>query len=489
MCIRDSRNVHVLDLHGNTKKKEVAKDGTRDVNVFDIQQGVAISLLVAGAGKRELRHADLYGERATKYRALQENTIATTPWTILRPATELLLWRPFDATNTEEYSSYCAITEVFNSAGDDGRGSCWAKGLATTKDHLFISFDRAEALEKIGLLASRTASDKQVAQQLELEDTPYFTISGARALVRDGDFKSRIRKVTYRPFDTRIIYWHPELYDVGRGASSKRVMSHLWRPNIALVTSRMTKGESFAHAFVSRVPVEVIGLSSKTSNNAFVFPLRLYPDRSAQLELNLDPDQSTTNLSPTVMARMARAMGVSRTKSGMPAGLTPEEVFQYVYAILFSPSYRVRYAEFLKVDFPRLPVTPSHGLLQGLARLGGELQELHLLEAPIVDKPITEFVSGPNCEVEKIVWSESTVWVNRAQTTGFKGVSEDVWNFHIGGYQVCEKWLKDRKGRRLTRQDCDHYQKIVVALSETLRLMGEIDELIEQHGGWPGAFV
>jgi len=141
------------------------------------------------------------------------------------------------------------------------------------------------------------------------------------------------------------------------------------------------------------------------------------------------------------------------------------------------------------IDFPRLPLTSSLGVFRELARLGGELVALHLLESPKLDRPITEFIGGRNPEVEKVSWSKNTVWLDKAQTTGFKGVREDVWNFHIGGYQVCQKWLKDRKGRRLSAEDIKHYHKIVVALNETIRIMGEIDKVIDQHGGWPGAFV
>ena len=159
----------------------------------------------------------------------------------------------------------------------------------------------------------------------------------------------------------------------------------------------------------------------------------------------------------------------------------------------------LRYAEFLKIDFPRLPLTGNLELFRALARLGGELVALHLLESPKLDTPITEYIparhslggggGGRSPEVEKVSWSKNTVWLDKAQTTGFKGVREDVWNFHIGGYQVCEKWLKDRKGRTLSKDDIAHYHKIVVALSETIRLMKEIDEVIDQHGGWPGAFI
>jgi predicted helicase len=174
---------------------------------------------------------------------------------------------------------------------------------------------------------------------------------------------------------------------------------------------------------------------------------------------------------------------------GLPAGLTPEDIFHYVYAVFHSRGYRSRYAEFLKTDFPRLPLTGNLELFRALAKLGGELVALHLLESPRLDKPRTEFIGGRNPGVGKVSYSKNAVWIDKAQTTGFRGVPEDVWSFHIGGYQVCEKWLKDRKGRTLSKDDIAHYHKILIALSETIRIMSEIDQVIEKHGGWPGAFV
>jgi predicted helicase len=167
----------------------------------------------------------------------------------------------------------------------------------------------------------------------------------------------------------------------------------------------------------------------------------------------------------------------------------------YAYAILHSAAYRARYTEFLKIDFPRLPLTGNLTLFRELSRLGGELVALHLLESPKLAKPITEFI-GASREVTKVGYTDQTVWINAggtkakttAGTSGFHPVPEAVWNFHIGGYQVCEKWLKDRKGRTLTDEDIAHYHKIVISLTETLRLMSEIDQVIESQGGWPGAF-
>jgi hypothetical protein len=183
----------------------------------------------------------------------------------------------------------------------------------------------------------------------------------------------------------------------------------------------------------------------------------------------------------------------------MPSGVTPEGIFHYTYAVFHSPNFRSRYVEFLKVDFPRLPLPGSYGVFRDLGRLGSQLVALHLMESPKLNHFLTTYTGPRPPEIGRVGWSDDTVWLDAAATKrgqpampgsiGFHGVPEAVWNFHIGAYQVCEKWLKDRKGRVLSDDDIAHYQKTVVALAGTMRLMREIDEVIEQHGGWPGAFV
>ncbi|MCA9176364.1 MAG: hypothetical protein KDB14_17880 [Planctomycetales bacterium] len=215
------------------------------------------------------------------------------------------------------------------------------------------------------------------------------------------------------------------------------------------------------------------------------FPLYLKP---TQRRLGATSNREH-NFQSRFCDQLSKTLGAATTVDGLPVGLTPEDIFHYAYAVFHSPSYRGRYAEFLKIDFPRLPLTGNLELFRALARLGGELTALHLLKSPKLAQPVTEFVGGRGPEVEKISWLRDTVWVDKAQTSGFRGVREDVWNFQIGGYQVCNKWLKDRKGRTLSKDDIAHYEKIVVALSETIRLMQEIDVVIDKHGGWPGAFT
>jgi predicted helicase len=208
------------------------------------------------------------------------------------------------------------------------------------------------------------------------------------------------------------------------------------------------------------------------------------------------------NLSEKFLQRTGTVLGVlPEATTGQLTGLAAEDIFHYVYAVLHSPGYRNRYAEFLKIDFPRLPLTGNLEFFRALTQFGGELVALHLMESPGLAGLITSF-SGPKSPVVgRIGWSDDTVWLDAAKTDarqgqraikpgtiGFKGVPEEVWDLHIGGYQVCHKWLKDRKGRALSDEDIEHYQKIIVALNETIRIMHEIDEVIDQHGGWAGVF-
>jgi predicted helicase len=253
--------------------------------------------------------------------------------------------------------------------------------------------------------------------------------------------------------------------------------------NLGLISSRAVNDMNFAHCFVADEPVDKIFISSKTSTNAYVFPLFFRDD-------DIFGKKRHPNFSQTFLTMLTAKLGAKKTtEDGLPDGLTPEDIFHYAYALFHSPGYRSRYAEFLKIDFPRLPLAEDLELFRALAGFGAELVAFHLLESPKLAHLITERFGDGAPEVQKVFWSNNTVWLDKAQTTGFRGVREDVWNFRVGGYRVCEKWLKDRKGRTLSKEDLNHYQKIIVALSETIQIMAEIDKVIDAHGGWPGAFV
>ena len=239
--------------------------------------------------------------------------------------------------------------------------------------------------------------------------------------------------------------------------------------NLALVFMRqVASGDGYSHFLVSRLPVDNRACYSNKGIMTFA-PLHLHESSARRNgELSFDSIGTRANFTPAFTAPLRATLENATTK------LTPEDIFHYAYAVFHSPGYRNRYTEFLKIDFPRLPLTGDLALFRALAELGSELVALHLLESPTLDQPMTDLIGSRNPEVEKPTWSQDTVWVDKRQTIGFKGVPEAVWNFHIGGYQVCHKWLKDRKGRTLSDEDIAHYHKIVVALNETIRLMQEI---------------
>lgn len=469
--IEDQNMVAVVDLHGNSNIKEKCADGSKDENVFDIQAGVAVTIGAKAPWLKPLRFVfhELWGLRTAKYAALARLSVAQVHH-VLAPSAPYFFLKPIDLSAGDELKAAFSLPEIFPS---------YSSGLMTVRDNLAIALDRDELRERFEKFRSSAVSDTQFQAVCPVKDYRNWSMSEARRNVRsDKHWEKRMQVVNYRPFDKRWIFYSPDIVTY----PNFRVMDQFKRKNLGLISSRIHKGEEHAHEFATREMVEIIFLSSKSSNNAFLFPLYTF---EADGDLALEAG-GTPNFSREFLKQLANKLGLrQQSKSGLPQSLTPEDIFHYAYAVLHSPGYRSRYAEFLKFEFPRLPVTGNLELFRALARLGGELVTLHLLESPKLDKPITEYLGGRAPEVQKVSWSKNTVWLDKAQTTGFKGVREEVWDFHIGGYQVCEKWLKDRKARKLSADDRTHYQKIVVALSETIRLMKEIDALIERHGGWP----
>ncbi len=475
----------VLDLHGNVNRGEKAPDGRDDQNVFDIKDaGVAIYLGSKGrrqiATNNRISKSDVWGDReAHKYPFLGTNTYGTHSWETVTSEPEFFLFRTLSQHGSGEFNAWPKVTEVF---------PLHSIGMITARDGYVIDFTTDPILERAKAFRDSKLDDVATCKALGIPIKKGWNISRARERIRQiKDLSLHVRSVLYRPFDVRPVFYHESLI----WGMAWPVMQHMvGGKNLALITSRMTKGETFEHVLVSNTLSEVILLSSKTSNNAFAFPLYL---KSGNSDLHFDEH---TNLAPQFLTILANKLRLSKDKStGLPVSLTAENIFHYAYAVFHSPGYRNRYAEFLKIDFPRLPLTENLPLFRELSRLGGELTALHLFESPMLTKPITRFI-GKSKEVAKIGWIDDTIWLDaggkKTATTpgssGFKGVPKAVWTFYIGGYQVCEKWLKDRKGRTLTDEDISHYQKIVVALSETIRLMAEIDKVINNHGGWPGAF-
>ena len=511
-------DIYLLDLHGNSKKKEKAPDGGKDENVFDIQQGVAIGLFVkhkavvipAQAGiqssiipldsrlrgsdekglSAKVYHADLYGTRASKYAGLAENDVSSTHWQTLKPQAPFYLFVPQNTVLLPEWEQGWKVTDVMlvNSVG-----------IVTSRDDLSIHFMPLEAQGAISEFAKLPAESAREKFNLG-NDSRDWQVELAQADLRQAQLDyDQPDKITYRPFDDRFTYYTGR----SRGFHSMprpAVMGHMRRENLALIASRMTKGEQFAHIFATRFISEKILLSAKTSINSFHFPLYLYSTAKTDLFDNSAAGGRRPNLAPEFIADFSARLQLDFVPDGfgdLRKTFGPEDVFHYAYAMFHSPTYRSRYAPFLKIDFPRLPLTRDVALFRSLCAFGKELVALHLMEEIPPNPPLSKGggaaggfavsypIAGDNM-VDSVRYTEPTndvpgrVWIN--QTQYFDNVPPEVWGYHIGGYQVCQKWLKDRKGRQLSYDDLTHYRGIVAALARTIELQAAIDEAI---GVWP----
>ena len=365
-----------------------------------------------------------------------------------------------------------------------------ASGIKTHRDRFVIDFEEERLRARIATFRDKALSDYEVRERFRLTDTRDWKLSEARkGLQEDEEWEDKFTQCLYRPFDIRSIYYSHNVVEWPRF----EVMHHMMHKNMALVATRQLAARKHFVLFVTQLITEI---SSQPFAPYNVFPLYLYttPEETAG---ELFPAKEVTrspNLSPNFTAAVKEKLGLDFVPDGkgdLETTFGPEHVLHYAYAVFHSPTYRERYAEFLKIDFPRLPLTSDRELFKALAKKGEELVALHLMESPVLNQLITRFpVVGSN-EVGRVRYTEprqyedgnaipGRVYINKAQY--FEGVEPGVWEFQIGGYQVLHKWLKDRRRRTLSFDELFHYQKIVVALKETIRLMEEIDGLIPS---WP----
>ncbi|EIE03150.1 type ISP restriction/modification enzyme [Leptospira licerasiae] len=456
-------DIYILDLHGNSGKAEKQKDGSSDQNVFEIAQGVALSIFIKkknGEVKEPARifYSELLGDRETKYKWLREHDLSDTNWNQIEPSKDLCLFVPQDSKRRIEYEKYPKITEIMPSH---------SVGLLTARDKLTIHFTPEEVWKTIIGFSEMETEEARVEFQLG-EDVRDWKVSYAQKdLLDSGPNKKYITKILYRPFDYRYTYY------TGKTKGflcypRKEIMKHLLQnENLALITSRMTKGENFAHALVTDLPGEVIGLSPKTSNNAFFFPLYLVGDDSGLFT------EKSVNFSKEFLD-LLHSKDISSTH---------EEVFYYIFSILYSSEYRKRYAEFLKRDFPRIPITSNKELFRKLSKYGEKIVSLQLMQNKTASK--VKFPVSGDTVVDKLSYEieKERVWINSKQY--FAKISNEVWEYKIGGYQVCEKWLNDRKGRSLSFQEILHYSYIPHSIESIIKITGSIDKTISEYGKFP----
>jgi hypothetical protein len=472
--IQNYTTIYLLNLFGYAGASTRVPVGLPDKNIFDIgSAGVAVNFGVCGvvAGEQKIWYSEKWGTREEKYQFLSKNTALSVQRSELLPSKPFFVLEPSDTIKQEEYNNWPQLLKLFEVN---------STGIRTLRDHFVIDFESKPILKRVRNFATSVKNDKELCSELELSTPGWWNIQKSRENLKADleHMESFMRKINYRPFDSRCIFYHDALV----GSPRRPVMVHLenYKRNIGLHVCRQLSSPSWQHIFVTRDLADDCYVSSRTRERGYTVPLFLVSKKSG-----LFAEDPIPNLD---LELFLRCLGDSER-------ITPNSAFSYVYGILYSPNFRRRYLDFLKRDFPHIPIASNQDCFCAVAELGDELIAFHLMESPKLQEHITELKGSGEFRVEKISYSSETVFINKAQTMGFGNISEEIWNFHVGGYQVCEKWLKDRgpkkgkPGRVLTKEDIEHYQKIIVAISETIRIMAEIDEVIEEHGGWPGAFV
>lgn len=420
--------IYIIDLHGNSKKKEVCPDGSKDENVFDIQQGVSINIFVK-TGKKvanelaEVYHCDLYGKRQDKYNFLIENNLSSVPFVKLEPSTPEYFFVPKDYGAKDEYDKGFFLEDLIKIN---------SMGITSGDDKHLVHFSK---------------------QDFEIDCTT-------------------IKPYLYRIFDERFID-----YDESRLARSrKKIMSNFdMNDNYGMLCLKGVRNDLTSKVFITQNYSDKSTVS--TLDNCYVFPLYLYPEQADLLGDN----KRIPNLDPKIVEKFAKAIKLvfEPEKSDSADHFAPIDLLDYIYAVLHSPAYREKYKEFLKIDFPRVPYPASAEEFRRLATLGSEVRRVHLMEHPELSTLITTYPVGGSNIVEKPRWEVNPdsetgkVWMNAEQY--FDGVPLVAWQFYIGGYQPAQKWLKDRNGRTLTFDDIMHYQRIIKALTMTGKKMSKID--------------
>lgn len=499
--MRDFDEIYVIDLHGNSKQKEKTPEALKaqgdDKNVFDINQGVAITFLIKKMGadsfelsgdgslpsrKAQVFHHELWGGRDSKYGWLSGQNIGTTPWKQLKPTVPHLLLVPRNDDNLAEYNHFASVPEIM---------PLNTTGIKTHRDDVVFDFTEHALTEKLKALLNPEVSLDNVRYQFFGEnkagnlagDNESWSLERTRNILKEKDIKQLIKLALYRPFDTRYLAYSEHLIDRPR----KEIMGHMVdvESNLGLIACRQAVvDESFSHIGITNAIVDNRTIYSNKGIPS-VFPLWLAQEKALP-KLNISSkflEQIATNLGVAVLS----------DNHDLPEGVSAEDVIAYIYAVLHAPSYRSRYAEYLKSDFPRIPLGAIEGkasfaaVWKALVPLGQALIDLHLLRK-VPAKLQANFPIQGSGTVEKPRYTEpkgltkGRVWINAEQY--FDGVPPETWGFKVGGYQVCEKWLKDRKGRTLTLDDVEHYNKVVAALTHTRELMTQIDA-VANGALWP----
>lgn len=459
--------IYILDLHGNSLKKETTPEGGKDENVFDIRQGVAIALFVKTKKPKKPKafHRDLFGLREQKYGWLDRNRFRVKNYERIKPVSPWYFFIPRKTSHIEKYFEWKKIDEILPEN---------VTGIVTARDNLAIDFDKNSLKSKILMFRNKDLPDEVIRTALGLKDNYQWKLTEQRRLFREiGDWERCFHKILYRPFDVRYIYYQDNIVFRTR----HEVMRHMLKQNISLCYMRQYSGNvPYSHFLVAE---HMVDNRTFFSSKGIIqqAPLYIYPDEEKEnpgsgstMVMVFEPGKSygrKPNIPPIIFEKLETAFNKRPTA---------EDIFYYIYGIFYSNVYRQTYDEFLRIDFPRVPFTADHALFKKIGKLGKALADLHLLKDAALDPPVAKYpVAGGNDRIEKIIYDEKKKRVYVSKEKYFEGITPEVWHYHVGGYQVLHKYLKDRKGRNM--DDAPHYCRIVTALNKTIEIQKGIDEI------------
>lgn len=452
MCTFDE--IYVLDLHGNSLKKETCPDGGKDENVFDIRQGTAIILMVKGVDSKETRvcHHELFGLRQSKYDWLDSKQFHTGDYQELSPGSPFYLFRP-EAAGNEHYLQWQSLPNIFpvNSVG-----------IVTARDNVVIQDSVQDVLVAVNRYISCDLHAAKSVYKLKTKAQEVKFQKIQSSIASSDLIDNNVKPILIQPFSNRYIFFSGNKNKLLE-RSRFEIMKHMLQDNLGLVINKREEMNiPWGHVFVTNTIVEHVALSPKTIS--YLFPLYLYPDEHK--EDIFASDEREYNIAPGLLGQFSRQW----------PQFQPEQLFYYVYAVLHSNQYRARFAQYLRMDFPRIPFTDDYELFGLLAGYGKELADIHLLKSPRLNTPIAKYQgSGSNDLVEFIKYEDKSI-VQINPDKHFEGITPELWNYHIGGYQVLHKYLKDRKGKTLANPI--HYCRMATALALTIQMRGDIDRVI-----------
>ncbi|NHJ01329.1 MAG: hypothetical protein EAX86_04260 [Candidatus Heimdallarchaeota archaeon] len=468
--LREFSEIYIIDLHGNTRRKEKAPTRIRDENIFDIQQGVCITFFIKRlvySHKCKVYRFDLWGTKEYKFNYFQNTSFSSIEWKEVTPFAPWYMFYNQHLDRWLEYSQWMKITEIF---------SLYSVGIMTGQDKLTIQKTPDRVNQAVNDVLN--CDKEEIERKYNIKPVKrQWTLDKARSdlivtLKDNVDFPMRnIVPILYRPFDIRYTFFTGQsrgFHERPRG----NIMQHMIKgSNLGLIVSRNSKPAPWRDVLVTKWIIELGVIATRPGNNAPLFPLYLYNQGEKEL-----------NFTPTMKRFIFLNYQIDENL------ISP--IFYYIYALLHSGGYRKRYEEFLKIDFPHIPFPSSTHLLNSLIRLGKELTDLHLREKKEDGTSGVSFssdISTEPLEVKRLQYHDRKLYISKNHY--ITGIPKRVLDFHIGTYRLCYKWLKSTRKTQLTQDQIIQFKQLVKIIQGTIVCMDRIDQEIQKFGGWPCAFI